>query len=143
MAAAAAAGGPRLPGAGAQPGPAAPPALPPQQALPSHAAHASPAPPRAPAVAAVAADGKPTILVAEKLGAGGVEMLKEVGEVDVSLNMTKEELIAKISLVDALVIRSATKVRPAAAPGWARFGWVGLCWGCFPCGLICFLHTTF
>ena len=28
---------------------------------------------------AVAAEGKPTILVAEKLGAGGVDMLKEVG----------------------------------------------------------------
>lgn len=34
----------------------------------------------------------------------------QVGEVDLSYNMTKEELIAKISLVDALIVRSATKV---------------------------------
>lgn len=63
------------------------------------------------AVVAVASDAaKPTILVAEKLGAGGVDMLKEVGTVDCSYDMTKEELLAKISLVDAIVIRSATKV---------------------------------
>lgn len=62
-------------------------------------------------VSAVASpDGRPTILVAEKLGAGGLEMLKQVGNVDCSYNLTKEELIAKISLVDAIVIRSATKV---------------------------------
>ncbi|EFN59904.1 hypothetical protein CHLNCDRAFT_56437 [Chlorella variabilis] len=62
-------------------------------------------------VVAVASDApKPTILVAEKLGAGGVEMLKEVGTVDCSYDMTNDELLAKISLVDAIVIRSATKV---------------------------------
>ncbi len=59
----------------------------------------------------MAADGRPTILVAEKLGAGGVDMLKEVGNVDLSYNLTKDELVAKISLVDALIVRSATKVR--------------------------------
>ncbi|KAL4447497.1 hypothetical protein ABPG75_004716 [Micractinium tetrahymenae] len=63
------------------------------------------------AVVAVAAEAaKPTILVAEKLGKGGVDMLKEVGTVDCSYDMTKEELLAKISLCDAIVIRSATKV---------------------------------
>jgi hypothetical protein len=31
------------------------------------------------AVVAVSSDSKPTILVAEKLGAGGVDMLKQVG----------------------------------------------------------------
>lgn len=62
-------------------------------------------------VSVVAADeGKPTILVAEKLGAGGVDLLKTVGNVDCSYNLSKEELLAKISLVDAIVIRSATKV---------------------------------
>ncbi len=37
-------------------------------------------------------------------------MLKEVGNVDCSYGLSKEDLIAKVSLVDALVIRSATKV---------------------------------
>ncbi|PSC74816.1 D-3-phosphoglycerate dehydrogenase family [Micractinium conductrix] len=62
-------------------------------------------------VVAVASEAaKPTILVAEKLGAGGVDMLKEVGTVDCSYDLSKEDLLAKISLVDAIVIRSATKV---------------------------------
>jgi len=60
--------------------------------------------------ATAAPDSKPTILVAEKLGADGVDMLKQQGTVDCSYDMTKEELLAKISLCDALVIRSATKV---------------------------------
>lgn len=62
-------------------------------------------------VAVSAEDPKPTILVAEKLGEGGVDMLKQVGTVDCSYDMTKDELLAKISLVDAIVIRSATKAR--------------------------------
>lgn len=79
------------------------------------------------AVAAVAADGRPTILVAEKLGAGGVDMLKEVGNVDLSYNLSKEELCAKISLCDALIVRSATKVR-ATVVGWhAGGGGGGMC----------------
>lgn len=61
-------------------------------------------------VVATASDSKPTILVAEKLGAGGVDMLKEVGNVDCSYDLSKDELLAKISLCDAIVIRSATKV---------------------------------
>ena len=43
-----------------------------------------------------ASEGTPTILVAEKLGAGGVEMLKQAGNVDCSYSMTKEDLLAKI-----------------------------------------------
>lgn len=103
--------------------------------------------PDPPPVSAVAAPdgGRPTILVAEKLGAGGVEMLKQVrarldagtrscaaacrgralgqrladsgmpsplkvGNVECSYNLSKEELLAKVSLVDAIVIRSATRV---------------------------------
>lgn len=33
-----------------------------------------------------------------------------MGNVDLSYGLSKEELLAKISLVDAIVIRSATKV---------------------------------
>lgn len=80
---------------------------------------------------------KPTVLVAEKLGAAGtsasqntssilfyettavpdsssaagLEMLQQVANVDCSYNLTPEELYAKVALSDALIVRSATKVR--------------------------------
>ncbi|XP_047325500.1 D-3-phosphoglycerate dehydrogenase 1, chloroplastic-like [Impatiens glandulifera] len=58
----------------------------------------------------VSMDGKPTVLVAEKLGEAGLKLLKDVANVDCSYNLTPEELCTKISLCDALIVRSATKV---------------------------------
>lgn len=55
-------------------------------------------------------DAKPTVLVAEKLGAAGLDLLKEFANVDCSYNLTPEELCTKISLCDALIVRSGTKV---------------------------------
>ncbi|KAK4405197.1 D-3-phosphoglycerate dehydrogenase 1, chloroplastic [Sesamum angolense] len=55
-------------------------------------------------------DAKPTILVAEKLGEAGVNLLKEFANVDCSYNLSPEELCTKISLCDALIVRSGTKV---------------------------------
>lgn len=55
-------------------------------------------------------ESRPTILVAEKLGAGGIDMLKNVGDVDCSYGLSKEDLLEKIKSVDAIVIRSGTKV---------------------------------
>ncbi|XP_010547986.1 PREDICTED: D-3-phosphoglycerate dehydrogenase 1, chloroplastic [Tarenaya hassleriana] len=59
-----------------------------------------------------AGDGgaKPTVLVAEKLGEAGVKLLEEFANVDCSYNLTPEELNTKISLCDALIVRSGTKV---------------------------------
>lgn len=75
---------------------------------------ASPAafPAGAPGARAQAAEvsGKPTILVSEKLGEGGIALLKKFANVDCSYNLTPEELCAKISLCDALIVRSGTKV---------------------------------
>lgn len=51
-----------------------------------------------------------TVLVAEKLGEGGLELLRQVSNVDCLYNLTKEELCAKIGDYDALIVRSATKV---------------------------------
>eukprot|EP00879_Flechtneria_rotunda_P030001 GHRR01032484.1.p1 GENE.GHRR01032484.1~~GHRR01032484.1.p1 ORF type:complete len:133 (+),score=36.38 GHRR01032484.1:123-521(+) len=53
---------------------------------------------------------KPTVLVAEKLGSAGLQMLKEFANVDASYSMTPEELNAKVAHSDALIVRSATKV---------------------------------
>ncbi|KAJ0252064.1 D-3-phosphoglycerate dehydrogenase 1 [Hirschfeldia incana] len=62
-------------------------------------------------VACTAGDGsKPTILVAEKLGEAGVKLLEDFANVDCSYNLTPEELNTKISLCDALIVRSGTKV---------------------------------
>ncbi|KAG8066482.1 hypothetical protein GUJ93_ZPchr0004g38911 [Zizania palustris] len=69
---------------------------------------ASTAAPSAPANGVVA--GKPTVLVAEKLGAAGLELLREFANVDCSYGLSPEELRAKISLCDALIVRSGTKV---------------------------------
>lgn len=55
-------------------------------------------------------DAKPTILVAEKLGQAGLDMLAEYGNVDTSYDMSPADLCAKISLCDAVVIRSATTI---------------------------------
>jgi len=61
-------------------------------------------------VAAASPTGPDNILVAEKLGTPGIDMLKSAGEVDCSYGLSKEELLEKIQGVDAIVIRSATKV---------------------------------
>nr|GEV45571.1 D-3-phosphoglycerate dehydrogenase 1, chloroplastic-like [Tanacetum cinerariifolium] len=53
---------------------------------------------------------KPTILVAEQLGEAGIELLKQFANVDCSYEMSDEELKTKISLCDALIVRSGTNV---------------------------------
>ncbi|KAI5022038.1 hypothetical protein ZWY2020_058768 [Hordeum vulgare] len=63
-----------------------------------------------PASDAVAIEGKPTVLVAEKLGVAGLALLWEFANVDCSYDLSPEGLRAKISLYDALVVRSGTNV---------------------------------
>lgn len=53
---------------------------------------------------------KPTVLVAEKLGEAGLELLRGFAEVECAYNLSAEELRAKAPRVDALVVRSGTKV---------------------------------
>ncbi|KAB2633870.1 D-3-phosphoglycerate dehydrogenase 1 [Pyrus ussuriensis x Pyrus communis] len=55
-------------------------------------------------------DAKPTVLVSEKLGEPGINLLKQFANVDCSYNLSPEELCTKISLCDALIVRSGTKV---------------------------------
>ncbi|PNH08967.1 D-3-phosphoglycerate dehydrogenase, chloroplastic [Tetrabaena socialis] len=65
-------------------------------------------------VSAVASGkSKPTVLVAEKLGEAGIEMLRQTCNVETAYTMKPEDLCAKVSLVDALIVRSATKVTRA------------------------------
>ncbi|KAH7567466.1 hypothetical protein JRO89_XS07G0077600 [Xanthoceras sorbifolium] len=62
------------------------------------------------AVFATFISSKPTVLVTEKLGEPGLDLLKNFANVDCSYNLTPEELCSKISLCDALIVRSGTKV---------------------------------
>ena len=58
-------------------------------------------------------DAPPTtfnILIPEKLGEPGLEVLREQANVDVALDLSHDELLAKVPLCDALIVRSATKV---------------------------------
>ncbi|XP_062008970.1 D-3-phosphoglycerate dehydrogenase 2, chloroplastic-like [Rosa rugosa] len=55
-------------------------------------------------------DAKPTILVSEKLGEAGLDVLRKFGNLECAYNLTPEELCAKISVCDALIVRSGTKV---------------------------------
>lgn len=68
--------------------------------------------PSATASATVAAKSgtKPTVLVAEKLGEAGIAFLREFANVDCAYDLSPEELCAKISLCDAIIVRSGTKV---------------------------------
>src|SRR6266571_4485929 len=50
------------------------------------------------------------ILIAEPLADAGVEMLRARHQVDARQTMTREQLLAAVAEVDALVVRSATTV---------------------------------
>lgn len=51
-----------------------------------------------------------TILVSEKLGDAGLEVLRAFGDVDASYELSPEELRSRIAGCDALIVRSGTKV---------------------------------
>ena len=54
---------------------------------------------------------RPRVLVADPIADDGVQILREVADVDVVTGLTPEELLARINDYDALVVRSETKVR--------------------------------
>ncbi|KAK9130203.1 hypothetical protein Sjap_010690 [Stephania japonica] len=59
---------------------------------------------------AACAPPKATILVSEKLGEVGLDVLRKFAHVDCSYSLSHEDLCAKISTCDALIVRSGTKV---------------------------------
>ncbi|KAL7180610.1 hypothetical protein ACSBR1_043740 [Camellia fascicularis] len=58
----------------------------------------------------LASSSKPTILVSEKLGEAGLELLRSFGNVECLYDLSPEDLCTKISQFDALIVRSGTKV---------------------------------
>lgn len=102
----------------------------------SHPAFSAPRAVLAPAEAAASArrevktpaspPTKPTVLVAEKLGEAGLELLRGFAEVECAYGLSAEELRAKVPQVDALVVRSGTKVtREVFEAGKGRLRVVG------------------
>ncbi|XP_052175466.1 D-3-phosphoglycerate dehydrogenase 2, chloroplastic-like [Diospyros lotus] len=53
---------------------------------------------------------RPTILVSEKLGNAGVDLLRSFGDVQCQYDLSPEQLCSEISKFDALIVRSGTKV---------------------------------
>jgi D-3-phosphoglycerate dehydrogenase len=61
-------------------------------------------------VSAPAANGRPRVLVKEKIGDSGVALLREHFDVDLGVDWSEEELAERIGDYDGIVIRSATKM---------------------------------
>lgn len=57
-----------------------------------------------------AAGERPKVLVAEKIGASGVELLREQTDVDLGADWTREQLAERIGEYDGILIRSATQL---------------------------------
>ncbi|GAB2219963.1 hypothetical protein Drorol1_Dr00007604 [Drosera rotundifolia] len=53
---------------------------------------------------------RPSILVSEKLGEAGIEVLRQFADVDCSYDLSPDDLCDRISRCDALIVRSGTKV---------------------------------
>lgn len=53
---------------------------------------------------------KPTILVSEKLGEAGLDLLRSFGNTECLYDLSPADLCAKIAECDALIVRSGTKV---------------------------------
>src|ERR1041384_8265125 len=52
----------------------------------------------------------PRVLVADPIAEAGIDILREVAEVDVKLGLPRDELKSIIGQYDALAVRSETKV---------------------------------
>ncbi len=57
-----------------------------------------------------AANGRPRVLVAEKIGASGIDLLREGCEVELGFDWSREQLAERIGEFDGILIRSATKL---------------------------------
>ncbi|MDQ6776128.1 MAG: phosphoglycerate dehydrogenase, partial [Actinomycetota bacterium] len=61
-------------------------------------------------VASVASVARPRVLVAEKIGDSGVELLRAHFDVDLGADWTREQLAERIGEYDGILIRSATQL---------------------------------
>jgi len=65
------------------------------------------------------------ILVSDQIHEAGIELLRKVGEVEVSTGLSREELLEKVKEIDALLVRSSTKVTREVIEGAPNLKVVG------------------
>jgi D-3-phosphoglycerate dehydrogenase / 2-oxoglutarate reductase len=61
-------------------------------------------------MSAAAPNGRPKVLVKEKIGDSGVELLREHFDVDLGVDWSDEQLVERIGAYEGILIRSATKM---------------------------------
>jgi D-3-phosphoglycerate dehydrogenase len=89
----------------------------------------SPTPTTAPSAAATGVVERPKVLVAEKVGASGIDLLSRHADVEIGFDWSREQLEARIGEFDAILIRSGTQVDAeliAAAPRLRAVGRAGV-----------------
>src|SRR6185437_15395280 len=69
--------------------------------------------------------GRPRVLVAEKIGDSGIELLRESFDVDLGVGWSREELSDRIGEYDGILIRSATQLDAELLGRAARLRAVG------------------
>jgi D-3-phosphoglycerate dehydrogenase len=74
---------------------------------------------------ATEAPTRPHVLVAEKIGDSGIELLREHFDVDLGVGWSPEELAARIAEYDGILIRSATKLNAELIARASRLRAVG------------------
>jgi D-3-phosphoglycerate dehydrogenase len=78
-----------------------------------------------PAAVEAAAVERPRVLVKEKIGESGVELLREHFDVDLGVDWGEDELAERIGEYDGIVIRSATKLTAELIAGADRLSVIG------------------
>ncbi|MGH7612049.1 MAG: phosphoglycerate dehydrogenase [Candidatus Dormibacteria bacterium] len=71
------------------------------------------------------AGARPRILVADPIATDGIERLRQAGDVEVATKLSEAELVGRVSGVDALVVRSETKVTAAVIAAADRLRVIG------------------
>jgi D-3-phosphoglycerate dehydrogenase len=76
-------------------------------------------------MSAATANGRPRVLVAEKIGASGIALLREQFDVELGFDWNREQLLDRIGGFDGILIRSATKLDAEAIARADRLRAVG------------------
>src|SRR5487761_1774613 len=71
------------------------------------------------------ASDRPRILVADPIAADGIARLRAVGEVEVALKLSEEQLAERVGPFQALVVRSETKVTAKVIAAGAQLRVIG------------------
>ena len=68
---------------------------------------------------------RPYVLICDKIADAGIEILKKHANVDLKLGLSQDELLEVIGNYEAVVVRSATKIRADAIERAKRLKVIG------------------